>query len=51
MCKLLVLKLETEKKKKRRILESQENLHKRASELSLDPKEAIEVGDKTLFLF
>jgi len=30
------------------ILESQENVHKRAFELSLDPMEATEVGDKTV---
>lgn len=49
MCKLLGLKLQTEKR--RMLPESQGKLNKRAFELSLDPKDATEVGDETLFLF
>lgn len=37
MFKLLVLKLETEKEKRRMLQESQEKLHGRAFELSIDP--------------
>jgi len=41
-----------DRKGKRKMLpESQGKLNKRAFELSLDPKEATEVGDETLFLF
>lgn len=37
MFKLLVLKLETEKEKRRMLQESQEKLHERAFEQSIDP--------------